>query len=277
VLGCLVVCAGPAHSHAPRPSPAAFTVGCQSTTFNRSTVFEAIERTALAGGKIIEFQPDQKLSPDAPNALWNHRSGAAVIARVKAKLAEHGIRAAGYGVVAVPPDEAGAREVFEFARNMGIGTLVTESVGSIDTLERLAKRYDIAVAFHHHPKRPNDPAYRLWDPGYVAELLKGRDRRIGACADTGNWTRSGVRPVEALRVLKGRILCVHLKDMTEFDKRDAHEVPYGTGASGVRECLAELKAQAFSGHIAVEYEYNPGDNMADVTRCVDFLRQFISS
>ncbi len=34
-----------------------FFVGCQAYTFNRFTVFEAIEKTAEAGGKVIEFFP----------------------------------------------------------------------------------------------------------------------------------------------------------------------------------------------------------------------------
>jgi hypothetical protein len=43
-----------------------FALGCQAYTFNRFSVFEAIEKTAQAGGKVIEFYPGQKLSPDQP-------------------------------------------------------------------------------------------------------------------------------------------------------------------------------------------------------------------
>ena len=32
-----------------------FAIGCQAYTFNRFSVFEAIEKTAQAGGKVIEF------------------------------------------------------------------------------------------------------------------------------------------------------------------------------------------------------------------------------
>ena len=44
-----------------------FFIGCQAYTFNRFTVFEAIEKTAAAGGKVIEFFPGQKLSKDEPD------------------------------------------------------------------------------------------------------------------------------------------------------------------------------------------------------------------
>ncbi len=33
------------------------------------------------------------------------------------------------------------------------------------------------------------------------ELVKDRDMRIGACADTGHWVRSGLNPVDCLKIL----------------------------------------------------------------------------
>jgi sugar phosphate isomerase/epimerase len=249
-----------------------FAVGCQANTFSRFTVFEAIEKTAQAGGRIIEFYPDQKLSREQPEVLWNHDASDRVIENVKAKLREHDLLAVNYGVVPVPKDEPGARRVFDFARKMGLRAITTESVESIDTLEKLAKEYDIAVAYHHHPRRAERPEYRLWDPNFMASLLKGRDSRIGACVDTGNWTRSGVRPLDALKILSGRVIAVHLKDMTEFGVNNAHEVPFGTGASEVAACLAELRHQRFAGDIAIEYEFNRDDNLAEVRQCIDFVR-----
>src|SRR6266567_1869044 len=46
-----------------------FAIGCQAYTFNRYSVFEAIEKTAEAGGKVIEFFPGQKLSQDEPRSV----------------------------------------------------------------------------------------------------------------------------------------------------------------------------------------------------------------
>ena len=48
---------------------AGFGVGSQAYTFNRFSVFEAIEKTAQAGGKLIEFFPGQKLSVEEPTAV----------------------------------------------------------------------------------------------------------------------------------------------------------------------------------------------------------------
>ena len=199
-------------------------------TFNRFTLFEAIEKTAAAGGKVIEFYPGQKLSPEEPNTKWDHHASPEVIQKVKDQLAKYNIKAVNYGVVGISKDETEARKVFEFAKAMGLRAVTTESVDAIDTIEKLVKEYDIKVGFHDHPKRPKDPNYLMWDPNYILSVVKDRDSRIGACADTGHWVRSNLKPVDCLRILKGRIISSHLKDLNQVGM-GAHDVPYGMGDS----------------------------------------------
>jgi sugar phosphate isomerase/epimerase len=253
-----------------------FAIGCQAYTFNRFTAFEAIEKTAKAGAKVIEFFPGQRLSKEDPDLKVDHASPQIdqVIAKLQAKLAEHGVKAVNYGVVGIPRDEAGARKVFEFARRMGMRAVTTESADAINTIEKLAKEYDLGVAFHNHPGSMSDPKYKVWSPHYIAGLVEGRDMRLGSGADTGHWTRSGIKPIEALRILKGRIISVHLKDLNEFGRRDAHDVPFGQGKSGVKECLEELRAQGFAGNISIEYEHNWDNSLPEVTQCIDYVRDF---
>lgn len=250
-----------------------FFVGCQAWTWNHFTVFEAIEKTAAAGGKVIEFFPGQTLSKDEPNVKWDHNASAETIQKVKEQLEKYHIKAVNYGVVGIPADEAGARKVFEFAKTLGLRAITTESVDSIDTIEKLVKEYDIMVGFHDHPKQPNNPNYRMWDPNYVLSVVKDRDRRIGSCADTGHWVRSGIKPVDALRILKGRIISSHLKDLNEMTP-GAHDVPYGSGVSDVPAILEELRRQGFDGNISVEYEYQMEYSMPMVAQCIGYVRGY---
>ena len=248
-----------------------FAVGCQAWTFSHFTVFEAIDKTAEAGGKVIEFYPGQTFSKDEPNLKFDHNLSDDAIAKVKAKLAAKGIRAVNYGVVAIPADEAGARKVFEFARKLDLYGITTESVDSLDTIEKLVKEYDIRVGIHNHPRRPDDANYKVWDPNYVLSVVKNRDSRIGSTADIGHWVRSGLDPVECLKILKGRIINTHLKDLNEKSP-SAHDVPYGTGISNIPAILAELKRQGFVGNVSIEYEYNWDDNAYDAAQCIGFIR-----
>src|SRR5437868_2470890 len=227
-----------------------FFLGCQAWTWNHFTVLEAIQKTAEAGGKVIEFFPGQGLSKEEPSVHWDHNASPETIDKVKAQLEKYHVKAVNYGVVDVPSDEAGARKVFDFAKTLGLRAITTESVDALDTIEKLVKEYDIMVGFHDHPKQPNNPNYRMWDPNYVLSVVKNRDRRIGSCADVGHWVRSGVKPVDALRILHGRIISSHLKDLNEFSP-GGHDVPCGTGVSDIPGVLDELHRQGFDGNISI--------------------------
>ncbi len=247
-----------------------FFIGCQAYTFNHYTVFEAIEKTASAGGKVIEFYPGQPLSKAEPDVKFDHNASPATIEKVKEQLAKYHLRAVNYGVVGIPKDEAQARVLFEFAKTMGLRAITTESVEAIDTIEKLVKEYDICVGFHDHPKRPG---YRMWDPNYVLSVVKDRDPRIGSCADTGHWVRSGLKPLDCLRILKGRIISSHLKDLNEMGG-GAHDVPYGTGVSDIPAMLEELKQQGFDGNISIEYETHWETSTPEVAQCIGFVRGY---
>jgi sugar phosphate isomerase/epimerase len=250
-----------------------FAIGCQAYTFNHFTVFEAIEKTAHAGALVIEFYPGQTLSKEHPDVKWDHNASDEVIAQVKAKLAQYRVLPVNYGVVEIPKDEAGARKVFEFGKKLGLRAITTESVPSMDTIEKMVKEYDIQVGFHNHPRRPDDPNYRVWDPWYILSILKNRDSRIGSCADTGHWETSGLNPVYCVRVLKGHIVSSHLKDKSDYGPA-AHDVPYGQGTGDVKRVLDELKKQGFEGNISIEYEYHWENSLPEVTECIDFVRQY---
>ncbi len=232
-----------------------------------------MKRRLRAGGKVIEFYPGQKLSAEHPDWVVDHNASAEVRQLLQNKLAQHQVKAVNYGVVGVPNDEAGARKIFEFAKQMGMRAITTESTESIDVMEQLAKEYDIAVAFHNHPRRENDPNYKVWDPHYILSLTKDRDPRIGACADTGHWSRSNLNPVECLQILRGRIVSSHLKDL-HAKGPGAHDVPYGTGVCDIKACLDELKAQGFAGNISIEYEHNWDNSLPEVTQCIQFVKAY---
>jgi sugar phosphate isomerase/epimerase len=250
-----------------------FFIGCQAYTFNRYTLFEAIEKTAAAGGRVIELFPGQKLSKEQPDVVFDHNASAETLQKAKDKIAEYKLRPVNYGVVNIPKDEAQARKLFEFAKTMGLRGLTTESVDAIDTIEKLVKEYDIMVGFHDHPKKPNDPDYRMWDPNYLLSVVKDRDKRIGSCADTGHWVRSNLKPVDCLRILKGRIISSHLKDLDHMGP-GAHDKPYGMGVSDVPGILDELHRQGFTGNISIEYEYNWESSVPEVAQCIGFVRGY---
>jgi sugar phosphate isomerase/epimerase len=249
-----------------------FAIGCQAYTFNRFSVMEAIEKTGLTGSKVIEFYPGQKLSPDQPNVKWDHFASAEVIAQVQAQLAKHGVRAVNYGVVSAK-DAAEWRQIFEFAKKLGLYAVTTEGVNQLDIIEPLVKEFDIRVAIHNHPRRANDANYKVWEPAYVLSVVKDRDARIGACADVGHWATSGIVPLDGIKLLEGHIISAHLKERTAIGKSTA-DVPFGAGISNFKGILDELKRQGFTGNLSIEYETKWDNSVPDVAQCVGYFRGY---
>jgi len=246
-------------------------LGMQAYSFNRFTFFEAVDKNKALEMKYIEAYPGQTLSKEKPDVKMDHNMSSADRKLTLQKLRESGVKLMNYGVVGLPNNEAECRKVFDFAKEMGIETIVSEPPeDAFDLIDRLCEEYKINVAIHNHPK----PSH-YWNPDTVLKVCKGRSKRIGACADTGHWTRSGVDPLEAVKKLgkAKRIISFHFKDLNEFGNRDAHDVPWGTGVSQAGAILAELNRQKFEGVFSIEYEHNWLNSMPEISKCVAFFRK----
>jgi len=244
-------------------------LGCQAYSFNRFTFYEAVEKTASVGLGWIEAYPGQTLSQDHPDVQFGPEMSPAIRAEVKQKLTDAGIQLVNYGVTQLPNAEAACRTVFDFAEDMGIETIVSEPPEeAFDLIDRLAREYQINVAIHNHP-RPS----HYWNPETVLRVVEGRSKYLGACADTGHWMRSGVDPLEALRMLEGRIISLHFKDLNEFGVREAHDVPWGTGKANVEALLRELDRQNFRGVFSIEYEYHWENSVPEIQQSVDYFNE----
>ena len=251
-------------------------------TFRKFSIFECIDKTAALGLKYMSLSGSVNLdgTRTATTVQLSDEDAAAIQKAVAAK----GIKLVNIGVVKLPPEEAESRKVFEFAKKMGIDTLVAEpEPAALDTVEKLCKEYNIKVAIHDHPK----PSH-YWNPDTVLEAVKGRTPLMGACADTGHWLRSGLDPVECLKKLEGRVICLHFKDLVpeeskakmaaasdekkkKPDAKAMHDVPWGTGIGNVKAQMAELKRQHFHGAFCVEYEYHWDNSVPEIAKCVEFF------
>lgn len=269
VLAALAMATLPSKPAAPEP----FLLSVQAWTFNHFSLFEAIEKTAQAGGKAIEMFPGQTLRP-ASDVKVGPDMPEIETAALEAKLKEFGIRPVAFGVTGISKDPAEARVLFRWAKRLHLLVINTESVDAIDTIEAMVKEFDIKVGFHDHPKQAGNPGYKMWDPAYVYSVVKDRDQRIGSCADTGHWVRSGIKPIDAIKMLHGRIVSSHLKDLNAYSA-DAHDVPFGTGVSDIPAILETYKKTKFNGPASIEYEYNWDNSIVDVANCIGFVRGYL--
>ena len=211
VIVAALTCASVLAQDAAKSPGAAGQLGWQMAihayTFRKFSIYECIDKTAELGLKHMSLSGSVSLDGKKSVPTVSLPDGDAEA--IKKAVAAKGITLVNIGVVKLPAAEAESRKVFEFAKKMGIDTLVAEpEPDALDTVEKLCKEYNIKVAIHNHPK----PS-RYWNPDTVLEAVKGRTPLMGSCADTGHWLRSGLNPLECLKKLDGRVICLHFKDL----------------------------------------------------------------
>ena len=213
--------------------------------------------------------PGQKIG-GGYEGTTNFTADATARAAMKKLLKKNGLTLVNYGVVH-GKDNKEWKQIFDFAKDMGIQTLTAEPTPKqLDYVDKLCNEYKINIAIHNHPK----PSF-YWSPDTVLKYIKGHSSRIGACADVGHWVRSGLDPVECLKKLKGHILAIHFKDLNE-KSRQAHDVPWGTGISDVPGMLQVLKDEGYKGMFSIEYEYHWTTSMPELEESIKNFRKIVS-
>ena len=249
-----------------------------SYTFKNFSIYDAIDKTAALGLKHMSISGSVNLLENgkvkgSSTPGISQQAYAAILAHMKDKGLSP--KFVNMGVVRPTADEAASRKLFAAAKQLDIDVLVAEPETHgkmeelpkvMDVVEMLAVDYNIKVAIHNHP----GPNNFYWNPDTVLAAVKGRSPLLGSCADVGHWVRSGLDPVECLKKLEGRVICLHFKDLNERSAK-AHDVPWGTGASNVKAMMQELKRQKFHGAFCVEYEYHWENSSPEIAECVKFF------
>ncbi|MCC6356723.1 MAG: sugar phosphate isomerase/epimerase [Verrucomicrobiae bacterium] len=264
---------------APADSSAAARLGwqfCVATyTFRAISLYEALDQIAGLGIRHIEPAFFLKLDASRPKLTTSESLAPELREEFKGRLAKAGVAMTNfYAKVEADPDAN--RAIFEYAKEMGVETLVAEPpTEALDGIEELCESYAINLAIHNHP---NDrPTSKYWNPESVLAAVKDRGPRIGACPDTGHWVRSGLDPVECLKKLEGRIINVHAKDVPEVGNPKCRDVPLGTGKARYDAVLRELHRQKFQGTMTLEYEHQSPQLLDDLKACIDFVEKTAAS
>ncbi len=243
-------------------------LGCAAYSFNQLTFYETIDQVTALGLNAIEAFTWQRLSPEKLKVQTNPAMSAEDRKELKQRLADRNVKLVSCYCQALDKEDV-CRRTFDFAKELGIGILVAEPpFEAYDMLEKLCDEYQIYLAVHNHPA----PS-KYWNPETLLGLVKGRSRRIGACADTGHWVRSGLNPVEVLKKFEGRLISLHLKDVSDFGRKEAECVPWGTGKGDLGGILQELRRQQFKGLFAIEYEpYTPA-SFDKIAQCIAYFNR----
>ena len=171
--------------------------GIDAGTFRHLDFDHALSEIDALGVANVEVSSTQKLDIEIPKYV-NYKLAPGELNAIKDKLTSFNLAAAAYRVPAIDLDEDASRKLFQFAKSLNIGTIVSDRIPrDIPLVDRLASEYAIDVAIGGSTQA-------------VLAALNGRGKHIGAFADTGLWLKEGLRPVEALRQVKDRLLVLNL-------------------------------------------------------------------
>jgi len=199
-------------------------------------------------------------SPEATRAL-------------RAKIEAAGITIVGGGTITIANDPAQIRKEFEYAKNAGFPMIYTSPVpAALDTLEQLAKTYDIRVCIHNH-----GPEDKLWPrPQDAYAAVKSRDKRMGLCVDVGHTLRTGTDPVQACREVRDRLYDMHVKDLTvATDARS--ETKVGRGLIDFPALFRTLIEIGYKGQVGLEYEIEPKDPLPGMIESMAYMRGVLAA
>jgi sugar phosphate isomerase/epimerase len=189
------------------------------------------------------------------------------------KIRAAGITIMGGGTITLNNDAAQIKKDFEYAKNAGFPLIfVSPDPAALDTIEQMAKTYDIKVAIHNHG--PEDKWWPKPQDAYAA--IKSRDKRMGLCIDVGHTMRTGVDPVQACRDCRDRLYDMHMKDLRVKTDRDS-QVEVGRGLVDVPALFKTLIQIGYRGQVGLEYEINAKDPLAGVAESMAYMRGVLAA
>ncbi len=245
-------------------------VAVQTYTMNSYTLEDSLNKLKPLGVKAIEAWNGQKLSSKYPGVTFDYRMNSQQRAFAKKILSDAGIKVISTGVFGDVKDEATIEKICAFAKEFGIPTIVTEArKEKLPIWSKLCKKYGLRMCIHNHQRGSANDYY---DPNVVMGIISAYDN-IGACPDNGAWSRSGLDSVECLKIMKGKIYEVHLKDQKVFNNLKSPAAAYGKGVLDMKAILAELDAQGFDGYFVIEHGDDQKVILDIIKQDIDFLKK----
>jgi sugar phosphate isomerase/epimerase/type 1 glutamine amidotransferase len=228
--------------------------GPAAAAYPQLTFAEAAAKADLLGMNAIEGSSAQKASPQIQKNL-DHNLSPEEVTAVRDALRSVNVRMIGYRAGTLPNGEASQRKVLEFAKSLGADTVIAsadaESLGSLD---KLATELGVSVALDNRS-----------DPKAALAGLEGLSKRIGLAIDTGAWMANNLKPVDALALVKDRVLAVNLRDRSAPGSR-GRDVTIGSGGANMTAFLHELNRL---GMRPLFLTINPPEPNADMTPVVE--------
>jgi len=192
---------------------------------------------------------------------------------VRQKFLDAGITPLSCGNVGMKNDEAQIRSAFEYARDLGLPTIVcAPPPAALPILDRMVREFDIKIAIHNHgPEDKEFPSpYDVWT------AVQPFDKRVGLCIDIGHSARAGAEPAKAILQCRERLYDVHFKDIANTTPK-GNPVECGRGVLNLQAVCANLIKIRYSHHVGFEYEKDGKDPLPGLAESVGYVHGLIAA
>lgn len=241
----------------------ALKLGVASYSFREFPLDRALEMAQVLGVRHMTFKDVHVPRTDPPETTR----------AIRTRIERAGITIMGGGTITMPNNPAQIEKEFVYAQNAGFPLLyVDPDPAGLDTIERLARQYDIRVAIHNHG--PEDKRWPRPQDAYAA--IKSRDRRLGLCIDIGHTTRTGTDAVNACRECGDRLYDMHVKDLASADAKES-QVEVGRGIIDFPRLFRTLIELRYQGQVGLEYEINPSNPLPGMIESMAFMRGVLAA
>jgi len=232
--------------------------GVASYTVRKMPLEQAIKAIQRVGLKYVSIK-------DAHLSLKSTTEERRAVAE---KFKAAGITPMSCGNVSMENNEASVRQAFEYARDLGLPTIVcTPDPQSMAILDRMVKEFNIKLAIHSHG--PEDK--RFPSPYDVWKAVEKYDERIGLCIDVGHTARAKVDPAEAIVKCKARLYDLHIKDIASTES-NAGTIEGGRGVLDLKGILQALLKIKYEHLVSFEYEKDADDPLPGLAETIGYTK-----
>jgi inosose dehydratase len=236
-------------------------VGVATYTLRELPIEEAIKGVKRVGLKYVSIK-NVKNHIDLSHASAERKQRAQM-------FRDAGLIPLSVGNVSMRTGEADIRQAFEYARDIGVPTIVcAPSLEAIPILDKMVKEFDIKLAIHNHG--PEDKGF-FPSPFDVMRAVEKFDKRIGLCIDVGHTARAGVDPADSILKCQERLYDLHMKDISALGNKNT-PIEGGRGILDTTSILAALLKIKYQGLVGFEYEKDGKDPVPGLAESVGYVK-----
>lgn len=250
------------------------TIGVQSYSFRDRPLDDAIagmRKLGLRSCELWQSHIERRGISREEQRRWRETVSLDTFHRVRDQFAKASIVLSAYNI-SIKDDFSDIELERAFDMTTALGAPLITSSSNIATVTRIApvaERRKMLVGMHNHSRvAVNEFA--------TAESLSDalqKNRFIAANLDIGHFTATNEDAVAFLQQHHDRIVTLHLKDR----KRDqGPHLEFGAGDAPLAEVLKMVSANRWPIPMNIEYEYQGGDSVDEVGKCLAYCRRVLN-